>query len=194
MNTPEIVPTADNVRTVMALCEPRHIEEGLSWYREALALAAELDPINPSQAVGVLAALSPLTSWPLNVRRAREVYATGTTGGLPANVAKAERIFRGETATDVLGGAKVTAFYANIMGDDSKVTIDRHAIDVACGRPMTDAERAIAIRGKAGYNRLADIYREVAVEFGYTASQTQAIVWVWWRENRALANHGRVTK
>lgn len=194
MNTQtlEVNPTLDNVCTVMDLCGPEHITEGMEWYREAYAIACELVPEDPSRGAGILAALSPLTSWPLNVRRAREVASTGTTGGLPASVAKAERIWQGEASLDVLGGDKVLSFYRNIMGDDSHVTVDRHAIDVACGRPMTDAERALAIRGKAGYGRLADIYRAASQKYGYTPSQIQAIVWVWWRENKALANHGRV--
>lgn len=193
-DTLEVAPTLDNVCTVMELCTPEHIAEGMSWYREAYAIACELVPSDPSRGAGILAALSPLTSWPLNVRRAREVASTGTTRGMGANVRKAERIWNGEASLDVLGGEKVLSFFANIMGDDSHVTIDRHAIDVACGRPMTDTERAMAIRGKAGYGRLADIYRAASARYGYTPSQIQAIVWVWWRENKALANHGRVSK
>lgn len=169
--------------------------DGMAWYSNARVLAETLSPNNVSRGAGVIAALSPMTSWPLNVKRATEVFDTGTTKGLSKNVAKAERIFQGEDALDVLSGDKVRAFYLNIMGDHSvdAVTIDRHAIDVACGIVQSDADRAKAIRGKAGYRTVANMYVEAASIIGdLSPAQLQAIVWVYWRRNVIPNFHGDV--
>lgn len=173
--------------------------DGMTWYSNARVLAETLSPNNVSRGAGVIAALSPMTSWPLNVKRATEVFDTGTTKGLSKNVAKAERIFNGEDALDVLSGDKVRAFYLNIMGDHSvdAVTIDRHAIDVACGIVQSDADRAKAIRGKAGYRTVANMYVEAARVISFkgpvlSPAQLQAIVWVYWRRNVVPNFHGDV--
>jgi hypothetical protein len=79
------------------------------------------------------------------------------------------------------------------MGDDSidAVTIDRHAIDVACGVVQSDTDRALAIRGKAGYRKIADMYVEAAsIIGGITPAQLQAIVWVYWRRSVIANFHG----
>lgn len=186
---------ADNISRAYVMASDADIADGMSWYDEAKALGEELSPGDVSRGVGVIAALSPMTSWPLNVRRAREVFATGTTVGLKNNVRKAERIFNGENALDVLSGPKVLSFYHNIMGDGVMVTVDRHAIDVAYGKVQTDAERSKAVSGKR-YNLIRDAYSQVAAnlseEMGrvITGAQLQAVVWVYWRRNVIPAFHG----
>lgn len=185
----------DNILRTYVLASDADIADGMAWYDEARALGAELSPGDVARGVGVIAALSPMTAWPLNVRRAREVFATGTTAGLRNNVAKAERIFNGESPLDVLSGPKVTSFFHNIMGDGMAVTVDRHAIDVAYGRVQTDSERAKAVSGKR-YGIIRDAYSHVAQilsdEMGriVTGAQLQAIVWVYWRRNVIPAFHG----
>jgi hypothetical protein len=197
--TQTLAPSASNIIAAYMLAPNDIREHGMNWYSEAKSLAMELDPTNFKRAAGVIAALSPLTSWPLNVRRAREIYATGMTNGLPANVDKAIRIYNHDgNPLDILSGPKVRSFYLNIIGDHSAdtVTVDRHAIDVACFKPLSDKDRAIAIKGKAGYRKVADMYVYAAdilsAEFNIdmSAAQLQAIVWVWWRNTHAVANHG----
>ena len=169
------------------------ILDGKAWYANARTLAETLSPGDVSKGAGVIAALSPLQSWPLNVRNATSVFDTGTCKGLKRNVEKAERIFNGEAPLSVLSGEKVRSFYLNIMGDDTinAVTIDRHAIDVACGIVQSDADRAIAIKGKAGYAKVAQMYVEAADIIGdVTPSQLQAIVWVYWRRSVIANFHG----
>lgn len=165
-------------------------ESGMSWYGEAYSLAKELTPADPSMGAGILAALSPNTSWPQNMARARTFVATGTVGAFGDAVRKATRILAGEAPLDVLGGPKVRSFYHDIMGlPNESVTIDRHAIDIAVGRPLTNAQRATMLKGK-GYATLARFYTEVAREYDVTPSQLQAITWVHWRKNHAQAFHG----
>lgn len=166
---------------------------GETWYASALAFCQTLDPENVSRAAGVVAALSPMLSWPRNMVMAENVYAGERSGCLSANIAKAVRILDGEDALDVLRGTKVRAFYANIMGDPDTVTVDRHAIMVADDRTYTSDE----LKFTAGnVKRIAAEYREAARilsdETGRTLSpaMVQATVWVWWRKTHALANHG----
>ena len=176
------------------------IDDGMAWYDNAKTLARTLSPNDVARGAGVIAALSPLQSWPVNVRNAATVFDTGTCKGLLRNVAKAERIYNGESPLDVLSGPKVRAFYLNIMGDHSPeaVTIDRHAIDVACGIVQSDVDRAKAIKGKAGYRLIADMYADAADIINksgkngetMTPAQLQAIVWVYWRRNVIANNHG----
>ena len=176
------------------------IAHGAGWYDGARALAESLDPANVRRGAGVIAALSPMLSWPQNLLRAKEVFETGTTRGLSRNVAKAVRIYNGEDPIDVLSGEKVRSFFHNIMGDDEGVTIDRHAIDIAYGRVMSDKERAEAVKrtkARDGYAILRQAYLDAAAilsgpEYGYDLSgaQLQAIVWVYWRRNVIANFHG----
>ena len=176
------------------LATPEDHTDGMAWYREAHAFASSLDT-DVSRAAGVIAALSPNTSWPTNMRLATNHYA-GVFGGTFGDATrKAQRILAGEPVESVLRGDKVTAFYANIMGDPAHVTIDRHAIDIACGKPMSDRERSVWM-GKRNRAVLVDAYRRAAAiatrEAGETVHpyQVQAVTWVWWRKNRAVAFHG----
>jgi hypothetical protein len=169
---------------------PEEYDDGMWWYKEALGVATTLTPANPSVGAGILAALSPMTSWPQNVKRATDVVTTGTCAALSKNVEKAQRILAGESPLDVLRGPKVVSFYTDIMGlENESVTVDRHAIDIACGKPLSNSQRAPFQKGKA-YATLARFYREVAKEYDVTPSQLQAITWVHWRKNHAVAYHG----
>lgn len=162
---------------------------GIAWYPAARELAETLMPNDVETAAGVLAAMSPTTAWPENVKRATVACMGGKVSHTGPNVTKVLRILSGEYPLDVmpLTSPKTRSFFINIMGIDSEeaVTIDRHAIDVACGTVQTDAERALAIRGKEGYQRVADMYREAGAIIGIPAHVLQAIVWVYWRKNIA---------
>lgn len=171
---------------------------GMDWYARARRLAIELDPNCPHRAAGVIAAMSPLMSWPQNVRQAKNVYSGIGAKGLSKNVAKAHAIYNGGDPLDILGGEKVTSFYMNIIAPNNAtpVTIDRHAIDIACGKVQNDADRNKIIRGKAGYQTIASMYRRAAEilskEYGVLIlpQQVQAVTWVSWRNTMIRNNHG----
>jgi hypothetical protein len=201
MTTDTMLHYADRILAAYVKSSDDDIADGMSWYPRALALATELDPTNVERAAGIIAALSPMTAWPLNVKRAREMYATGTTVGLSNSVKAATRIYNGEAVLDVLNGPKVRSFYLNIMGDDAGVTVDRHAIDVAVGRVLSDSERAATVKrtkARDGYDILRNAYIHAAAilseEMGrvVTGAQLQAVVWTYWRRNVAAAFHGDV--
>jgi len=167
------------------------IEYGMNWYASACALAQSLTPDSPKVGAGIIAALSPMTSWPENIKKAKMMIETGNTYGLTSNVSKAAQIRAGKNPLDVLRGPKVRAFYLNIIGENSAetVTIDRHAIDIAHGRVMSDDERAPWSRIK-GNRELVTAYLNVAETLDITGAQLQAIVWVYWRRNVIAVFHG----
>lgn len=178
------------------------------WYRRAARLAMELDPTNPRRAAAVIAVLSPRTSWPMNVRLARQAYYLHLTQGwngvltLPTlgdHARKAARLLSGENPDSVVSGPKVTAFFRTIADPTltGAVVVDRHAIDVAFGRVTSDSVRAPFLTARR-YGEVAGKYERAAKiisrETGETwlPSEVQAVTWAHWRETMALANHGDV--
>jgi len=166
------------------------------------------------KAAAVIAVLSPRLSWKKNVEHAERAYAAHaaeangatlavthaieTWKGLKINARKAFRILDGEDPEDVVKGPKVRQFWHTIVDptDPRAVVVDRHAFDVSVNRVLTDTVRG-KLLGKAGaYDNVADKYRRAAAilsaELGswISPAEVQAITWVWWRANRAAANHG----
>lgn len=157
------------------------IREGLNWYQNAHRLACELDPTNPSRAAGVIAALSPITSWERNVHLARKTYADGGlfAGTLTRSWRSANMILTGTDPLDVLNGPKVRAFYSLIADPNSTaVCIDRHAASIAMGKRLTDNELNSVGRN---YLRYVRCYVRAAKELCILPSQVQAVTWVHWR-------------
>lgn len=182
---------------------------GRGWYVEAHALAAELSPDNVPLGAAVLAILSPRRSWPQNVALARQAFAYAaemaakgisnpdqqstwwatfpTTGDQRGKLA---RLFAGEDPNTVVGGPKVRSFWKTItdpLHNDADAVIDRHALAIAEGRVMGTDELSINPATYAVYVRA---YAEVAAIVGESASTVQAVTWVHWRRNNAVAFHG----
>lgn len=185
-----------NITKAFRLSTEQDRIDGQRWYRLAREFAATLDS-DVSRAAGIIAALSPLQSWPTNKKMAAEFYAGRRDVHTRNNVAKGERILAGENPLDVLGGLKVRAFYCNIMGmdNDESVTIDRHAIAVCEGRPIKDSELKVYFT-KTRNRQYVEEYRRAAkilskeLQSPISASEVQATVWVWWRRNHAINKHG----
>lgn len=188
--------TTRNVTKAFRLATPADIADGMSWYDYARDFASSLDS-NVERAAGIIAALSPNQAWPTNKKMAMEFYNGRRNVHTGDNVRKAERILSGETPLDILGGAKVRAFYTNIMGMDTHeaVTIDRHAIMVCEGRVLRDTELKSHFgvkRNRQYVSEYVQASKILSKETGtyMTPAQIQAITWVWWRRNHAIAKHG----
>lgn len=165
--------------------------EGMTWYGDAHDYALSLDT-DVSRAAGIIAALSPLSPWANNKRKAAQFYAqngivkwNGTANGigLSRNVRKAEAIWNGTDPLDVLVADKTRNFYLTIVEpnrDDHVPVIDRHAFDIAQGRITSDAERGTLGR-KAVYAQYAQAYRDAAVSANIPVQFLQAITWCEWR-------------
>ena len=190
-------PTVRNITRAFRAASDFERSSGMSWYDDQREFARSLTG-DLTTGAGIVAALSPMTSWPENVKKSRLVVSTGTAYGLAANAAKAKRICDGEHPLSVLSGPKVTAFYLNLMGEHSidTVTVDRHAADIAVGHVMTDDERSSVIGTKKKYASVAAMYIRAAAilskEYNEPISpaQVQAVTWVYWRLHKAKAYHG----
>jgi hypothetical protein len=172
---------------------------GRSWYATARDLAQTLDPEDPRRAAAVIAVISPMLSWPRNVKAAQDIYAGRETRGvLHKNVDKAKRILAGQDPEDVVTGSKVRTFWRTIANptDPRAVVVDRHAIDVAAGRILGDDTRGRYLGRRGGYDTVSDAYRRAARiitrETGqqWTPADVQATTWIVWRREHAVANHG----
>lgn len=181
------------------------LRAGRAWYDEARAYACELSErfdVPHEVAAGVLACLSPNSKWERNKLDATAVLqgvAYGLeTGDMSAayhatkvstynpNKVKAWTIAEYGNAADVVSGPKVTAFYQNILGDSSELTLDSHAYNAWCGRRATGSD----LPGiPAGLRRqaIAD-YRCAANVKGETVSAFQAIIWVRWKRKIETSN------
>lgn len=170
----------DRIVQVWHLATTAEHNVGMQWYADALTLAAELDPTDPRRGAGVIAVLSPMTSWAQNVANARSAYAGISPPTLSRNAAKAMAMARGGRPERYVSGPKVTAFWLAICGESGPATIDRHAGDICLGRPCTDTERELSLR-KGGRKLMQAAYALAATDLGVTTHQVQAVTWVAWR-------------
>jgi hypothetical protein len=180
---------------------PALLEGGHQWYAKAHEEATKLGKGDTKRGAGIIAALSPLSDWERNVREAKELVKTGNVKSalLPANVAKAQRINAGESPEEVLGGHKVTNFFQNIHdpSNTSPVTIDRHAYDIAMGRPFAGTGRPktaedlkvprqtgvmsqdLGLSSMGRYQHFVHAYQHAAGELGVDVpNKAQATSWV----------------
>jgi hypothetical protein len=166
----------------LSVATAQDLADGLAWYdrarEEALSLAYMPGCASVEHAAGVIAALSPRVQWGENIVSARKMIRAAAmnrpeprTNGMLRNRRKAWRIAHGEDPELVLGGPKVRAFFANIMGDREAVTIDVWAARAAEGCANTNAP----VRRR--YLLLAESYRRVARARGMHPRDVQAAVW-----------------
>lgn len=178
-----------------AFRNPARAIEASRWYQDQAAWIASLADyhgIKRGTVAGVVAALSPLNGWQEQLTYTPRILASCVEfNGLPeelvrlipgpglgANKLKAARILLGESPKDVLSGDKVKAFFANLTGDETRVTIDRHALAIAYG---PEVEFVTPKR----YREAETAFRCAAPLFNVTPAGLQALTWVYWREVKA---------
>lgn len=158
--------------------------QGRLWYTNAHDLADMMTEGDVRKGAGLLAALSPQTSWPLNVELAQNAYETGRPSGhLGDALAKAAKILAGADPTEVLPMDRKTGhFYRCILdpADADAVCIDRHAHDIAVGEEYGARDRGLSAKGR--YALIAHCYREAAQRLDELPSAVQAVTWVVWRD------------
>lgn len=169
------------------------LASGISWYDRAQNAAqslAEGTSLDARQCAGIIAALSPRQRWSVNVAQAARVVEAATNGDrCPAvsttnNRGKAWAIANGADPDSELSGPKVRAFFANITGDHSQVTIDAWAIRAAEGEwrdwqtNSTNGERKVSAPVGHRYTDAADAYRQAAQIVGISPRDFQAAVWI----------------
>lgn len=178
--------TATITRRLLKLARaatPAQIEAGTSWYQTAREFVYELHKAysgrySVEQIAAVVAVTSPSLRWSAN-RKATTEYLRSHALGIPcsdwtyrlrigANMRKAEQILNGDLSA--LSGPKVTAFYANILGDESHVTVDLWHTEAATGehRQPRASER----------EPITEATRRCALAMGWTPAACQAVLWV----------------
>ncbi|MET8111204.1 DUF7178 family protein [Streptomyces prasinus] len=173
-----------NIVKVWKAATAEQVTEGRLWYVTAHNLADMMTEGDVRKGAGVLAALSPQTSWPLNVELAKNACETGEPSGhLGDALAKAAKILAGADPVEVLPMDRKTGhFYRCILDpqDADAVCIDRHAHDIAVGEEYGAKDRGLGAKGR--YALIAHCYREAAQRLGELPSVVQAVTWVVWRE------------
>lgn len=152
------------------------LSAGRLWYPNAEAvidnLSREFGLGRPTIA-GIVAVLSPRQRWRKNIEAARAILEgePWRVTGLATNRAKAEQLRDGGTPLAIIGGDKVTAFWANLNGSREAVTIDVWAQRAALGYFHPHQPRT------SRYGRLARAYRAAAEVRAETPREFQAIIW-----------------
>lgn len=170
---------------------PREALDRADWYasvagRDVESIAADTGV--PFRTVAAaMAILSPGPQYAVNVadtRRMCQWAGLGANGEPPtvstygANREKCAAMLRSwavarerSEPASYVSGPKVTAFYRNIIGDLSHVTLDRHAV-----RPLSKAGKDMPAN-KAERARMEDAYRRAAAKVGLEPAAFQAAVW-----------------
>lgn len=160
---------------------------GRWWYVKAHDLADMMTDGDVRTGAGLLAALSPQTSWWLNVELASDAYESGTPSRhIGDALSKASKILAGIDPAEVLPMDRKTGhFYRCILDptDPEAVCIDRHAHDIAVGKPYGAEDRGLSAKGR--YALIAHCYREAAQRLGELPQVVQAVTWVVWRDRLA---------
>ena len=180
--------------------KPLEVLEGAQWYDSAnsdiQALATAYDM--PARTVaGVVAVLSPRMRWSENISEAASIiqqyYADVTAESAHSitflqNVRKAYSVLAGDDSA--IRGPKVTAFYRNLLGDPTVVTVDIWAIRAAIGKTLRDSKGTDRAPNKTEQAAITKAYETAAREVGISPAKLQAIVWVVVR-NRWPARSGK---
>lgn len=172
-----------NIISVFESATPEQRAEGYAWYRVANGIASVIGDGDVRRGAGLLAALSPQTSWWLNVELASDAADNGfASGHFRDACSKARRILAGADPESVLPMRRKTGqFYLCIVDPQhpTAVCVDRHAHDLMTGRALGDSKRGLDAHGR--YEAVASCYRTAGYRLGVTPATVQAVTWVAWR-------------
>ena len=166
----------DNVIDAYELADLAARSNGGHWYADARAYAVSLASVRALSiecTAGIIAALSPRTSWRRNIAAAEILAAGGTPVGiLGRSVADARAILAGAHPLDVLNGPKVRAFYHAILsaGRRGTAVIDAHATRIAT-RGQFDTV------APCRYADVAEAYALAAEVLSIPIHTVQAVTW-----------------
>lgn len=173
---------ADRIVATFTLATDEQRAEGAEWYADAGSLVDVLTDISGAtreQIAGMVAQLSPRTSWTRNVSAAWELVTRGyvSPGTLAANVRRARIALASDAPLSTIHGPKTSAFARNILGDRQAVTVDVWAARTALG---TYDKRTIETRLKrvGVYDAIAHAYRIAATRLGVDPVECQATCWI----------------
>lgn len=187
---PDMDTMVSNVLEVFDRATAADVEEGATWYPKAFESCeaiSELSGYSLEVVAGVMALTSIATGWALNESMPARILARVSKGdrskpswytGSNPMWEVVLRVVDGDITA--IKGTKTSKFFAAIMGDDSAVTIDRHAMRIAYGSGMWDS-------ATLGNHRLMwEAYTIASDMRGVTPRTMQATTWVRYRKDRGL--------
>ena len=165
--------------------------EGREWYTDANSIAEQVSTLLGTEDIrvgaGILSALSPQIAWGENVAAALKFTSLGySTMQTQANNAKAQKIQEGQDPETVLGGAKVTSFYHAILEPTGqyKPVVDRHAIAVYYGKPVSRRDLGRAMSNPRVIRRIQSAYVRASRIVRQHYNVVQATTWVQHRKDK----------
>ena len=167
--------------------------EGQQWYVDANGIAKQISAMLDSDDVkigaGILSALSPPMEWGDNVTEAIKLATTGKSPRQTAvNEDKAILIGCGNDPDDILGGEKVVSFYHAIVNPvgNYKPVIDRHAISIYYGKPVSKKELSRVFSSAKVMRRIQSAYKRAGRVTGKHYNVVQATTWVQHRKDKGI--------
>lgn len=177
------------VRTYLEASETDRFDWYLDAHNYAIYLSKTFN-VSVIVASGVISALSPVKQWEQNKKLAYEfIKSRGASGGHMKQFLEKARLIL-ETATTeqdaitILNGRKIVSFFLNILhpNDESRVTIDRHALSVAVGFWVTD--EYYSGMTKLQYNFFVQCYIKASQKLKVSPLLVQSATWVYFRKNK----------
>ena len=182
-----------HLKNIMRQASNENIIKGKSWYNDAQEYSRILSVkynVSMPLVASVIAALSPRNRWERNKIDAENVISHVFNGTTLQKVAvfnamknKALSLCKEMTHEErlkILNGIKIQSFYCNIIGDESRVTIDTW-IDLAySGEYKAVKERNALTLGR--YRIIEKDIKKLAKQYNMKAYELQAIVWLQFQE------------
>ena len=166
------------------------LSDGLSWYYKARMRCtgiAEKHGVSMNLVASVVAALSPRNRWTRNLVDAENIidhvfngadlklcatYNTMRDKALKlcnVNLSHTDRL-------KILNGRKIQSFYLNIIGDDSRVTVDSWISLAYSGKYKAVKKRKALTLGR--YKTIEQDFLSLAKKYNRKSYQIQAICWL----------------
>lgn len=175
------------------------ISAGREWYPTAHSIARDMADhygLTVEQTSGVLSALSPITAWDDNIRRAWQAladhtnYGTVSRGHTAHSIANVNMILSGEDPNVVLRGNKTNAFYHAIRsaGTVGHAVVDRHAWNMLLGTVGANAPT------DKQYRTAVDMFDRASQILQVPVHTVQAVTWCAWRDRNAWKTVKTMTK
>lgn len=166
----------DRLLSIYSAASGDVVEAGRLWYPGAENVIADLSrefSLGRPRVAAIVAVLSPRQRWRKNIEGARAVLEgePWRAPGYDSNRDKAVALAAGAPLEAIIGGDKVTSFWANLIGSRTAVTVDVWAQRAALGYYHRHQPK----HGR--YARLVSIYRAAAEAAGETPREFQSIVW-----------------
>lgn len=166
----------DRLLAIYETAESDVIEAGRLWYPDAERVIADLSreyQLGRPRIAAIVAVLSPQQRWRKNIEAARAVLEgeSWRAACYPANKNKATLLLAGAPLEHIIGGDKVTSFWANLIGSRTAVTVDVWAQRAALGYRHDHQPKG------GRYERLVSVYRAAAALVDEPPREFQSIVW-----------------